>query len=59
MMASADSLRSFSGFSVTNIWPVLRCEPPVKPVTLTTAGSDWTILMKLSSLPRMAWNEVA
>ncbi|MCY1233991.1 hypothetical protein D9M72_465580 [compost metagenome] len=44
---------------MTNICPVLRCEPPVKPVTFSTAGSDCTILIKLSSLPRMAWNDVA
>ena len=56
---SAVSLRSDSGFRVTNICPVLRWEPPVKPVTLTTAGSDWTILMKLSSLVRISWNDVA
>ena len=33
-------------------------EPPVKPVTLSTAGSSRMIFIKSCSLPRIAWKEM-
>lgn len=41
-----------------NICPLLIWLPPVKPTTLSTAGSCWTMWMKSASLVRMAWNEI-
>ncbi len=55
---SALSSRSDSGFSVTNIDPVFRCAPPVKPTTFATPGSARTIAMKSASFCRIAWNEM-
>ena len=55
---SAVSLRSAIGFSATNIIPELRCAPPVKPTTFSTAGSPLTMVMKSASFCRIAWNEM-
>ena len=38
--------------------PELRCAPPVKPTTFSTAGSLPTIFMKSASFWRIAWNEM-
>ena len=42
---SIDSPRSFSGFSAMNIAALLAPRPPVKPITLSTAGSFSTTVM--------------
>ena len=56
---SALSLRWFTGLSTMNMKAELRWPPPVKPTTLSTAGSARTTARKRSSRARMAWNEVA
>ena len=38
--------------------PELRAPPPVKPTTVSTAGSLPTIATKASSLPCIDWNEL-
>ena len=45
-------------FRVINIIPLLTRDPPVKPVTLSTALSSRMIFIKSCSLPRIAWKEM-
>ncbi len=58
MTWSTVSLRCDSGFSATNMKPELRCAPPVKPTTFSTAGSAPTMRMNSVSFSRIAWNEM-
>ena len=45
--------------SVMNIAAALRCQPPVVPVTYSTAGSACTMAKKRCSRCSMAWYDVA
>ena len=55
---SAEILRSLSGFSVANTKPELVEKPPVKPTTVSTAGSWRTISTNWLSFRRIAWKEM-
>ena len=52
------SLRSLSGFRVANRKPELVWKPPVKPATLSIAGSARMISMNWRNFRRIAWNEM-
>ena len=54
----ADTPRSFSGFSTTNIVPELREPPPVTAVSVSTAGSERTISTRRVIFCCIAWNEL-
>ncbi len=58
MTASAVILRSVRGLSDMNTKPELVCPPPVKPTTLSTAGSLRTIAMNCVSFCCIDWNEM-
>jgi hypothetical protein len=51
-------LRWLSDFSATKTKPELVCPPPVKPTTLSTAGSARMMLMNSRSFSRINWNEM-
>ena len=54
--SAAVSVRSPSGFSITNIVPERREPPPIEAVTLSTAGSLRTISTNCSILRRVSSN---
>jgi len=55
---SAVASRSASGFRVAKRNPELVCPPPVKPATLSIAGSDRTISTNWRNFRRIAWKEM-
>ena len=57
-ISPADTPRSFSGFSETNIVPELREPPPVTAVRVSTAGSERTISTSRVIFCCIAWNEL-
>ena len=50
--------RSLAGFRFMNMKPPPAREPPVKPTTVSTAGSFLMMLTSWCSLPCMAWKEM-
>jgi hypothetical protein len=52
------SVRCEAGFRLMNMKPPPGREPPVKPTTVSTAGSARMMLTRSRSLSCMAWNEM-